>query len=45
MAVLVDLIAQHGDGDRQRADDEIEHIRTGHGGTPSDAIAYSRREG
>jgi hypothetical protein len=33
MAVLIELIAQHGDGDRQRADDEIKHIRAGHGGS------------
>lgn len=44
MAVPIDLIAQHGDGNRQP---EIEHVRTGHGGFPSDAIActYLQREG
>src|SRR6516165_3679094 len=44
MAVPIDLIAQHGDGNRQP---EIEHVRTGHSGFPSDAIActYLQREG
>jgi hypothetical protein len=34
MAVLIDLIAEHGDGDRQCADHDIKHIRTGHNGFP-----------
>jgi hypothetical protein len=44
MAVPIDLIAQHGDGNRQP---EIEYVRTGHSGFPSDAIActYLQREG
>ena len=32
MAVLIELIAQHGDGDRKRADHKIKHVGAGHGG-------------
>ena len=42
MAVLIELIAQHGNGDRQRADHGIKHIRAGHGGFLSGAIACQR---
>jgi hypothetical protein len=31
MAVLIELIAQHGHRDRKRADDEIKHVRASHG--------------
>ena len=38
--VLIKLIAQHGDGDRQRADHEIKHVAASHGRFPLDAIAF-----
>jgi hypothetical protein len=31
MAILIELIAQHGNGNHQGADDEIEHIAARHG--------------
>jgi len=34
MAILIELIAQHGDGDRKRADHKIKHVGAGHGGFP-----------
>jgi hypothetical protein len=39
MAVLIELIAEYGDGDRKRADHKIKHVGAGHGGFPFDAIA------
>lgn len=41
VAILVELIAHHGDGDRQRADNQIEDVAASHG-APSD---NSNREG
>jgi hypothetical protein len=34
VAVLIELIAQHGDGNRKCADDKIEYVAAGHGGLP-----------
>ena len=34
MAVLIELIAQHADGDHQGADDEIENVVARHGCSP-----------
>ncbi len=31
LAVLIDLKAKHGDGDHQRADDQIKNAAVGHG--------------
>ena len=31
VAVLIELIAQHGDGNRKRADDKIKHVVASHG--------------
>jgi hypothetical protein len=41
VAVLIKLITQHGDGDRQRADYKIKHVAASHGGFPFDEIALS----
>jgi len=34
MAVLIELIAQYGDGDRKRADHKVKHVGAGDGGFP-----------
>src|SRR5579863_4351559 len=35
VAIPIELIAHDGDGDRQRADDQIEHVAAVHGAAPS----------
>jgi hypothetical protein len=40
MAVAIKLVAQHGDGDRKRADHKIKHVGAGHGRVSLDAIGF-----
>jgi hypothetical protein len=34
VAILIDLVAEHGDDDDERADDEIEDVAADHGLAP-----------
>jgi hypothetical protein len=41
LVILIELVAQHGDSDRKRAENEIKYVVAGHGRFPLDAIAFA----
>jgi hypothetical protein len=41
LAILIELVTQHGDSDRKRAENEIKYVIAGHGRISLDTIAFA----